>query len=317
MISLLKRTKLLHKILFLFVLIFVSYGTSVHAKNDVTLLDLKISVKNDNYVIGEPILFDITLKNNTNTKVQFVDNFDTSLGFLQLMVSFDGYAYKKYNGPGFGIKRMTLKNSEILPGGMIVQSVPLFYNHYQGALPDELSTFLAVPESNVIHVKAVLNLPGFQDKIESNLLPIQINEPKGTDASAWLSLNHEEIIYFIHTGNALGSTKPPIKLLQDFLVKHPNSIYSKHVNIALKKNNISNLQLINVQKNIKEHNASINKNTGLDNISKTQEIIKLDKEAKSQAGVVHKNGNEPETDNVVYLIFIVLGLLAAGLIFGY
>lgn len=216
-------------------IILIFYNHAVYGEGNLTLLDLKVVENNNNYIVGEPIKIDVILKNNTDQSVNFIDVFSTSLGFLEVMISFDGNNYKKYRGPGWGLKRVSLRDRNLLKGEDIIQSVSLLYNHHGAALPDELSTFLAVPEAHTVYVKAVLNSIGFKKKIESDSVLIKVTEPVGADSLAWDIINKEKIVYFIQTGNPLGNSRPPVKFLENFIDKFPKSVYSKYVSFALKK----------------------------------------------------------------------------------
>ncbi len=101
-----KPTRALSRIVMGVLLCLSSIRVVSAAENeDFTALKLDISIAESAYLLGEPITAEFRLSNETATPVMGHKKIDSAFGFLRLMISREGRAFRKLNSVKVGLIR--------------------------------------------------------------------------------------------------------------------------------------------------------------------------------------------------------------------
>jgi len=195
--------------------------TVVKAQSETSILTLEVSLRQNKYVLREPIQLNFKLSNQTGAPIKF-DGFyglGQSVNFLVRDESGKEILYetsKYYRGGLTGIHELSPKKE--------IES--------ENLLDGELSE-IVFSKPGQYEVKVEFSYKtgeGFMEpvKVLSNSFTININEPKGIDKLAY------DYLTKIYEPARQKSNATPLKQLrQDFVDKFSNSVYSKYIAFEL------------------------------------------------------------------------------------
>jgi hypothetical protein len=230
-------------------------------------ITLQVESTKESYILGEIVLFNVEVKNQSEIDT-YLYGTDVESGYLHVLISQDGYTFKRYSNGTWGhknqkgkvikplevIKSTATVLSNVLPGTSgLSDSAILYFKNKQ------LMTIYAFPKSGDYYLKAVLVIPNKDGNIEvsSEPLKITITEPIGEDFQVWkLIKDRGDFAHFIQNGQLVDFKNPEkqAKFLQDveeILNTYPNSFYASSLRQSLDKFKASEAKLLEFQEKIK------------------------------------------------------------------
>jgi hypothetical protein len=216
-------------------------------------VQLTIETGDDEYLVGQPIDFKLTLKNISKNKSLSARSIDVFDGYLRLLISVDGEQYLEYKGPRWGLRDSSHPTYVTLAGGNRIESEgQILFNevtvtdglvekYRQSVSQNFIISDYAITQAGQYRIKAILTDPDSPHFIESNEPEITVEYPKGIDSQLWNELEaHPEYGYFIQTGSPRGRTDQQESLtlvenLKLLAAQYPQSPYTTHILRALAK----------------------------------------------------------------------------------
>jgi hypothetical protein len=189
-------------------------------------VSVSLTTPRPEYVIGEPILLKVIIKNTSAEAVTAV----WAEEYADIFLSEDGKNFDRYTNrrKGDPIPFLFRKPETLQPNGSRTIDKKVLYSsqHPSG---------LAVEKSQTLFVQARYTLSqGSKIRwFESEAVQIRVNEPEGTDKQVWQTMQGEEFIYFLHHSRA-SNDKAVAKAIA-VLQKFPTSAYHPMIRDALRK----------------------------------------------------------------------------------
>ena len=148
------------------------------------------------YLVGEPVMFRVVLKNNTRKDIQaWVEALQNQ---VQIFLS-DGKRFNRFeDGMQLAIKVLP-STEKIKPNGTKIYQFKVLYT----ASPKEPEKGkLAFPKPGTYCIQA--KYPLFPDRkmFESNLAHITVKKPAGDDAKIWQKINRPSVLRFLQSGHS-------------------------------------------------------------------------------------------------------------------
>jgi hypothetical protein len=205
-------------------------------------LTLEISTDTKDIIPMEPLPITITLSNKTDKVIMAINVIDPSFGLTSIYVQNGNKPFEIFKSADWGL-RSTLRIERALEPGF-KESVDsyLFYAH-----PDNLETSnrgqYLFETSGRFHIKAIYTDSQINKSIESNILSIEVKEPKGDDANAFQYIKsiQDDTNKKVYYGNFLlwpiGKSEIDEKQ-NEFIRKFPNTKYSRFLYYTLGKRDI-------------------------------------------------------------------------------
>lgn len=192
-------------------------------------LQLKLITDKQKYVLGEPILITLTLRNVLNTAIPIYSVLEAGYGLVWTQVRYEHDEFKNYSGPGFGTVDYFLgAPSSLPPGKKLVEHRKILYE----PLAENPRNFYALHRSGNYQLRMVLDGIVPDERLTTAEVQIEIVEPVGSDKQIWRLLQTEEAASFLHNGY-VPNPKQVIANFTTILKQYPNSVYAQHLQIAL------------------------------------------------------------------------------------
>ena len=215
------------------------------------MLELRSSASS--YVLGELIKLEISVTDISAATISLPAGVDVWEGHVEVLLAYEDEPFKKYRGPGWGLRDTTPRDALVLQSGKTLRTnATMLYNH--GVETKHLNKRLAgeIAASHIedgyaltrpgrYRLKALLHGNGFEESIESQATEIHVGQPQGADRAAWAVLkNDSEYGYFIQAGGPKGHPAAPrsqqiIAVLERVFGDYPESRYAEPVGVALAK----------------------------------------------------------------------------------
>ena len=227
-----------------------AHSAGIENSQGIDGLVLEGSINQAAYVLGEPVRARFQFVNESGSAVS-VPSRGVEVGSLKILISekVDG-EYKEYVGAGWGTLRG--RPVELKPGSTHAYSeVSILWNgkpnlpnfseeELKQALRGRLATEYAFDKPGIYWLKGLSFAGKSLDPIESRAIPIEIKEPMGEDAAVWRRIKgNREIAYLIQQAafdTDVGSKKQAlIEDVEQIIVEHPGSVYSKYLQPNLDK----------------------------------------------------------------------------------
>jgi len=162
-------------------------------------------------------------------------------GYFQVWIAPERKSFDRYKNTSWGL--LESGGVTIAPGAAYTDSATIMWNAKPQILrPNEglILTDYAFPATGGYKVKAVVSLPGTENKLESPPIQIVIDEPIGDDLKVWnLIKDNGEIAYFIQNGGVLTSKDDEreklVKQIEQIVADYPGSILVGQLNQSLEK----------------------------------------------------------------------------------
>jgi hypothetical protein len=214
--------------------------TSVEAQD----LSIAVQASKPVYVLGEPIHLRVTLTNRSATVIRLPRQTGFEYGSLRLDASEDGQTYRKYLGPGWGLRDSIGGAPYVLePGASASWDATVLFNHaprtghlapmYAERIHREhLPPGFAFPSGGRYSLKVTLALGGSSAKTESAPLSLRLVEPWGADRFIWSVISADpSYAYLIQTGSAPSSMsdadeRAALATLAQLVERYPGSAYA-------------------------------------------------------------------------------------------
>lgn len=209
------------------VLCYLLFNFSVFAQssqnyNDFSQLTLEMKFGKERFVVFEPLAVTFTLKNSTNKPVEAhqLMNFESNL--LKIFV-LDGSQKREMLRVESEANLSEEATFEIKPGEEL---------RYNALLTLDLDK--AFPTPGKYKIQAELYPLKGKTIVISNIVTIEIEEPKGTDLEAYKFLisNRQEPHLLLDTGD-LHTDPARVETISSFLSSHPASPYSDYIAYTL------------------------------------------------------------------------------------
>ena len=235
------------KVVLLLVAILVS-SSLVQGQSDATeRLEISIETTRSAYLTGEIVDLNFRLENKSTEDVTLLNPFSVGPGYLSVYISRDGTSFAEYFHKKWGLVDGGWKHTRLKPGKSIETSATLLWN-YKPSLystvpqPDKIQTDYAFPDAGTYLIKSrfvvyLSDRHGTQT-IESDPVPVTINEPEGEDLQVWKKIKDRgDIAYFLQEG-AVRSAKEEdqekvVNDVEQILIFYPTSTYSSRLRESL------------------------------------------------------------------------------------
>jgi len=192
-------------------------------------LDVFLVLQKEQYVVGEPVLLDVRLKNlGTRDLPAWVDALSYQ---IETYVRRGSGAFLQYSLGDFDLLKISPSVESVAPGQSKRYTLRILYTWYSRETRGRRSR-LAFETPGEYDVKVVYPLFPKRDKFESNVIQIRVVKPEGTDATVWARLNHRDLLHFLQTG-VDPETSDVVDEILYVLTEFPNSTYCPAIRWAL------------------------------------------------------------------------------------
>jgi len=171
------------------------------------------------YLIGEPVLFTVTLRNNTKQDIRaWVVSLKNQ---VQVFVS-NGGAFERYEDRMADIGKVVPSVETLAPGKSKSYEIKILYSIWT---KDQKNAELAFPFTGTYCVQ--VKYPLFPDRkmIESNIVHTKFKKPEGDDATIWKQINRPEALRFLQSGRLNEDEEDLPFELASLMEKFPKSPY--------------------------------------------------------------------------------------------
>lgn len=192
-------------------------------------LDITLRVDQQEYVMGQPIILYVQLRNPHDEDVEGPPTFSwTEVGtlWLNIMLSRDGREFATFRPAGMPLADVAGARPRIIPAHtkLITRAV---------VLPADGTSRLWPP--GALHIRAKLYDWGHSHSIASPPTKVDIRRPEGQDAAALESLCEGDLIRYLgdlyYVRDTLG--EPAIAALTSFVRDHGQSVYGPYARFGL------------------------------------------------------------------------------------
>lgn len=213
-------------------------GDALHAGDD-DLVSVAIESPRKRYLLGEPVLLDVTLRNTSPKPIaaylvphQYIEVYAGPAGARRRLIDRYGEAYK------ISLQSATLKPDEAWDHHLRILYVV-------GSDRDRRPAYwLALPKPGKYEILARLPLMSTDPDIvrdgaryySSKAIEVQVVEPKGDDEKIYGLIYNYESRYFLNNGRSLagsGSDRATALEMARLLIKYPRSGYREAMRRAL------------------------------------------------------------------------------------
>lgn len=238
--------------------------TKIESTNNLTV---EIKQLKSSYILGEIVSLDVEIKNQSEFDT-YLFGTDVESGYLQILISQDGYTFKKYSNGPWGNKDK--RGKVIKPSEIIKSTATVLSNVLPGTsgLSDsailrfkdkQIMTVYAFPKPGDYYLKAVLGIPSEDGnrEFESKPIKITITKPIGEDLQVWnLIKNRGDFAHFIQNGQLVDFKSPEKQAkfqqeVEEILNTYPNSFYASSLRQSLDKFKANETKLLEFQEKIK------------------------------------------------------------------
>jgi hypothetical protein len=206
-----------------------------------TGLTLKVSFPNDTYILGEPLIAHLELKNNSSNSVVILDKFSVETGHIRLKgIRSDG-TIVRFGNPRWGVEDWVGK-STLMPFGSIKTTAGILWYADEKMNADfrlkEKGEYTIVAEYSVFYDNGHFN----PIQIQSSPVRINIEDPLGEDLAVWNLIKADgNFAFFLQEGDLPSKRLAPEQIesfsrtAQNILNKHPNSVYAPYIRSAAER----------------------------------------------------------------------------------
>ncbi|MSU76571.1 MAG: hypothetical protein EXS16_00605 [Gemmataceae bacterium] len=194
---------------------------------------LEFSPPRKEYVLGEPVLFDLRLHNRSKAPINVLEVFvESHRSEARLWIAAKGDIFQEF-------QKFSVAEKRDRRGLMLEPNKSLHYQ-YRVLVQMEPQFHMAFPKPGEYQVYAVypLSLSGGPQGvlIASSVVTVHITEPVGEDAKVWAKLNKRDFLIFIQADRELTEEhKAIVPKLAEVLAAHPKSSYTPALRRALSK----------------------------------------------------------------------------------
>jgi hypothetical protein len=207
-------------------------------------LTLEISTDIKEIIPIEPLPVTISILNKTDKTIKaFSLAINPSYGLTQFYVSKENKPFEVFRAADWPAESIIRFEYSFKPGYRQSVDRYLFYAHPKNLDKEKRGQYL-FEEPGHYRIKAIYTDSQIDKSIESNVISINVKEPKGEDASAYQFIKNmqDDVNKIVYYGNFLlwsdGETEI-IEKQKEFIEKFPNSQYSRFLYYTLGKRNIS------------------------------------------------------------------------------
>ena len=208
--------------------------------NSTQKLKLTVNTSKKTYKLGEVIDFSLSLKNESNQTISFLDVFGTGTGYLKIQISQNGENFVDYDYPSWGSLDISGAETSLKPNESSEASANILWKW----LGDNPSKFI-FSNLGVYYIKARYStiIEGEGDNLmKSEPIQIIITEPVGEDLEVWNKIKDDgEFAYFIQEGDIhIPSYKTDerekfLDKVEQIINQYPNSFYAESLRQSLTK----------------------------------------------------------------------------------
>ncbi len=220
---------------------------------------LILSSTKDNYRLGEIPNFDITLRNEGNEKVSFINTFNVYSGNIQVYISKGNKErFIKYVNRSWGTDDTFYGNLTLNQNESKNQTIVLLWNDkpniadtlapevIKRATEGKINTAYVFPDTGTYFVKVTYAIH-FVDEIkptviESEPIEITITEPEGEDLEVWNKIKDDgDFAYFLQEGEIRiplyksEEREKFLKKVEQIVNQYPNNFYARSLRQSLDK----------------------------------------------------------------------------------
>lgn len=211
----------------------------VLGQNLPTDLQLKVSASKETYMLGEPILLNVRLRNTSARELVLVNTFDPTYSSLKIYSRSDRNS-SEYMDPRWGLRELngliTIKKDESLSNDVQLlarlepENVAKFFYTTAGIYSVKVSYEVRRPRQETVEI------------LESEPIELRIVEPVGVDQTVWNRIkNNGAIGYLIQHGDThilFYKTEDRRKLkeeVEQIIDQYPDSFYAAGLKQSLTK----------------------------------------------------------------------------------
>lgn len=200
-----------------------------------TSLSLFAEPEKDEVTLGEPLTIKVRLTNLTDSDIAARLDLDPAYGALQVSVSRNGREFKRYLGPGWGMKDQPGGAPVTFSSGQSVRrEVTLLFHNAVGGRDDLLESNVPIDEAGTYLLRVELYDDAFGRKIAAPVISLEVGPPQGEAGQAvWQAVRADkELAFFMQTGIARRA-ESTIEKAEQLVRRHPGNDLERHLALAL------------------------------------------------------------------------------------
>jgi len=147
------------------------------------------------YVIGEPVILAGSLKNvGTDAFREYRADRPRHAEALEIFISEDGVEFAEYRMGIWGTAKVERSLESLHPNEAWTFELRVLYTYKRASR-------LAFERPGKYFIKVAYPLIRARQRVESNIVAIEINPPRGVDARVWREIRKPEFLYFLQSGH--------------------------------------------------------------------------------------------------------------------
>jgi hypothetical protein len=197
-------------------------------------LSVVVEPEKAEFILGEPLTLKVRLTNPTESEIAAPSDLDPAYGMLQVYVSRNGGEFKRYLGPGWGMKEPSSGAARISSDTPFDHDITLLFHNKIGGRDDLLEDSVPINEAGVYQIRVELYDSAFRQRIVAPVVDVQVFSPAGeAEQAIWQAVKaNEDLAYFMQTGD-VRRTQGVAEKAEQLVGKYPDNIQEKHLAFAL------------------------------------------------------------------------------------
>lgn len=212
---------------------FLALTSATAQSRAVTPLQAHLESKQNEWVLGVPVEFTVSVLNTSNAPVlTTTHDLRPEWGEMSLFISEDGTNFRGFMGPEWETWEGGAQKTPFNPGDKVQASFSLLWNGPNDTTSLAPTQGFAFPHAGTYFVKVKI----FSDvgELMSNVVRVVMRQPQGDDAAIWeaLKANKRMALYYVRP-NLDDAAAGEGEKLQQLLNRYPNSSHVASMNKAL------------------------------------------------------------------------------------